>query len=88
MKKQKSQQGNMNNLADTLILPHNDEAEKATIAALLLEKTALYEVIDFLKPEMFYDEFLSETYRAILSVEAHSEVDLITVSEAMRKGEN
>jgi replicative DNA helicase len=86
MKKQNLQQGNMNNLADTLILPHNDEAEKATIAALLLEKTALYEVIDFLKPEMFYDEFLSETYRAILSVEAHSEVDLITVSEAMRKG--
>ena len=79
MKKQNLQQGNMNNLADTLILPHNDEAERATVAAMLLEN-ALYEVIDFLKPEMFYDEFLSETYRAILSVEAHSEVDLITVS--------
>lgn len=75
----------MNNSVDMLNLPHNDEAERATIGAMLLEKTAVYEVLDFLKPEMFYNEFLSEVYKAILTVEAHSEVDLITVSEAMRK---
>ncbi len=84
MGKQKSQK-NMNNSVDMLNLPHNDEAERATIGAMLLEKTAVYEVLDFLKPEMFYNEFLSEVYKAILTVEAHSEVDLITVSEAMRK---
>lgn len=85
MGKQKSQQKNMNNSVDMLNLPHNEEAERATIGAMLLEKTAVYEVLDFLKPEMFYNEFLSEVYKAILTVEAHSEVDLITVSEAMRK---
>jgi replicative DNA helicase len=85
MEKQNLQQKNMNNSVDMLNLPHNEEAERATIGGMLLEKTAVYEVMDFLKPEMFYSEFLSEVYKVILSVEDHSEVDLITVSEAMRK---
>ncbi len=68
-------------------LPHNDEAERATIGAMLLEKSALYEVIDFLKPEMFYDQFMKEVYTAILSVETTSEVDLITVTKELQKNE-
>lgn len=75
----------MKNLPE-LSLPHNDEAERVTIGAMLLEKTALYEVIDFLKPEMFYDEFLKSVYEAILRVEAYSEVDLVTVAEELKKG--
>jgi hypothetical protein len=47
MKKQNLQQGNMNNLADTLILPHNDEAERATVAAMLLEKTPYMKLLTF-----------------------------------------
>ena len=61
------------------------EAERATIGAMLLEKEALYEVIDFLKPEMFSDNFLQNVYKAILTVETHSEVDLITVAEELLK---
>lgn len=68
-----------------LNIPHNNEAERATISAMLFEKTAVYEVIDFLKPEMFYDEFLKSVYTAILSVESHSGVDLITVAEELKK---
>ena len=48
--------------------PHNPEAEKATIGALLLEKTAIYEVIDFLKPDMFYDHQMNEIYSVILGL--------------------
>ena len=65
--------------------PHNPEAEKATIGALLLEKTAIYEVMDFLKPDMFYDEQLDEIYSVILEVESQSDVDLITVYEGLKK---
>ena len=66
-------------------LPHNEEAEKATIGAMLLEKNAVYEVIDFLKPEMFYDDFLQSVYSAILRVEENSKVDMITVVDELRK---
>jgi replicative DNA helicase len=65
--------------------PHNQEAEKATIGALLLEKTAVYEVMDFLKPEMFYNKELHEIYSVILEVESTSDVDLITVFEGLKK---
>jgi replicative DNA helicase len=66
-------------------LPHNMDAERATISAMLLEKNAVYDVIDFLKPEMFYNEFLRSIYEAILRVEATSQIDLITVVEELRK---
>lgn len=67
------------------LLPHNKEVERATIGAMLIEKTAVYDVIDFLKPEMFYDEYLKSVYEAILAVETRSQVDLYTVAEEMRK---
>jgi replicative DNA helicase len=65
--------------------PYNPEAEKATIGALLLEKTAVYEVMDFLKPEMFYDKDHNEIYSVILEIESTSDVDLITVFEGLKK---
>lgn len=65
--------------------PYNPEAEKATIGALLLEKTAVYEVMDFLKPGMFFDNDLNEIYSVILEVESISDVDLITVFEGLKK---
>lgn len=69
----------------SIVLPHNEEAEKATIGALLLEKDAIYEVVDFLKPHMFYDEFFKTVYEAILRVESNSKIDLITVVDELRK---
>lgn len=82
--KQKYQEKNTTSFPE-FTLPHNNEAERATIGAMLLEKTAIYDVIDFLKPEMFYDEFLKSVYEAILQVEATSKVDAITVIEQLRK---
>jgi replicative DNA helicase len=78
-------QKNDNTSNISLSLPHNEEAEKATIGALLLEKSAVYEIMDFLKPEMFYNKSLKEVYSAILSVESHSGVDLITVTNELQK---
>ncbi|WP_082331515.1 replicative DNA helicase [Lascolabacillus massiliensis] len=87
MAKQRSQQAvqGKNSINDTYVMPHSPEAEKATIGALLSEKTAIYEVMDFLKPDMFYDEHLNEIYSVILEIESHSDVDLITVSEGLKK---
>ncbi len=66
-------------------MPHDAEAERATIGALLLEKNAIYEVISILKPDMFYDPFLRSVYTAILNVEGRSEIDLVTVAAELRK---
>lgn len=68
-----------------ITMPHDAEAERATIGALLLEKNAIYEVISILKPDMFYDLFLRSVYTAILHVEGRSEIDLVTVAAELRK---
>lgn len=65
MEKKQSLQNQTIRSSNEIQLRHNQDAEKATIGALLLEKTAIYEVMDFLKPEMFYDEDLNEIYSVI-----------------------
>jgi len=85
MEKKQSLQNQTIRSSNEIQLRHNQDAEKATIGALLLEKTAIYEVMDFLKPEMFYDEDLNEIYSVILEVESTSDVDLITVFEGLKK---
>ena len=71
---------------DNIRLPYNIEAEKATLAALITEKNAIYDVVDFLKPEMFYDSFHKQVYEAILKLENTSGIDLVTVVEEVSKG--
>lgn len=83
----RQQQKNKDTANYELNLPFNREAEESTIGALLIEKTAIYEVIDFLKPEMFYDNFCRAVYQAILNVEAISEVDLVTIGRELQKSD-
>ena len=82
---QREERPKYSNNDTSISLPHSPEAEKATIGALLSEKTAIYEVMDFLKPGMFYDEQLNEIYSVILEIESRSDVDLITVYEGLKK---
>lgn len=82
---QKQQKDSITNFNNSLLLPRNEEAEQAAIGAMLLEKEAVYEVIDFLKPEMFYDPYLQDVYQAILNVTLKTDsVDAITVVEELK----
>lgn len=81
----KQETGKINHSLTEIRLPFNENAERATISAILNEKNAIYEVIDFLKPEMFHDDYLGKIYETILAVEAYSQVDIITVAEEMQK---
>lgn len=63
-------------------MPKCIEAEKAVIGALLLESTAINQVIDILSPEMFYDTNLSDIYKVILELyEENKPITLISVSQ-------
>lgn len=52
----------------TKIPPQSQEAEKATLGSLLLDKEALIKVADFLKPEDFYYDQNSIIYQAMLDL--------------------
>ncbi|HET8858679.1 replicative DNA helicase [Marivirga sp.] len=68
------------------IPPQAVELEEVVLGALMLEKDALTNVIDILKPESFYREAHEEIYKAIVQLFNNSEpVDLMTVTNQLRK---
>ena len=67
------------------IPPHDVEAEQAVLGSMLVDKDAILEVIEILKPEDFYRTEHSEIYSAMLDLyEASKPVDLLTLREQLR----
>jgi replicative DNA helicase len=66
--------------------PQALDLEEAVLGALMLEKSALNAVVEFLKPEHFYSEQNQEIYRSIIQLFKSSEpVDMRTVVNQLRK---
>jgi replicative DNA helicase len=66
--------------------PQATDLEEAVLGALMLEKDALTNVIDILKPETFYNDSHKDIYAAIVDLFNNSEpVDILTVTNRLRK---
>ncbi len=66
--------------------PQAVEIEEAVLGALMLERDALSNVIQILKPENFYKEAHQVIYEAIIELFKASEpVDILTVTNYLRK---
>jgi len=64
---------------------HNNDAEVATIGAMLLDTDAISTVIQFLRPDDFYKGAHSKIFQGILSLSDRGEaIDLITLSEELK----
>lgn len=65
-------------------LPHNIAAEKAVIGMLLMESTAINEVMSILEPDMFYDANLSTVYSAVRSItDRGDKIDMLSVTREL-----
>lgn len=68
------------------IPPHNDDAEKSVLGSILLDKDALFEVLEFLKADDFYSEMHKEIYGSVVDLYRKNEpVDTLTVSEELKQ---
>ena len=77
--------GDLNQLGK--LPPQAVDLEEAVLGALMLERDALTNVIDILRPESFYKESHAEIYRAIYELFQSSEpIDILTVTNQLRKG--
>lgn len=66
--------------------PQAQELEQAVLGALMLEKDALTDVVDVLRPESFYNEKHKVVYKAILDLFQDSHpVDILTVTNKLRQ---
>ena len=73
-------------LLDGKLQPQAIELEEAVIGAMMLEKEALSQIIDILKPESFYKASHQTIYRAIVELFKNSEpVDILTVTSQLKK---
>ncbi|MDR1135162.1 MAG: replicative DNA helicase [Clostridiales Family XIII bacterium] len=66
------------------IPPHNDEAEKSVLGALMLDKDALLDVMEILKEDDFYSEAHKKIFLAAKSLyRLNKPVDIVTVSDEL-----
>ncbi|MBI5613599.1 replicative DNA helicase [Candidatus Gottesmanbacteria bacterium] len=73
-------------MSDIRIPPHDDSAEQALIGAILIDKDALIDVAEFLRPEHFYNDKHGAIFDALISLfEKHEPVDIITLSAELKR---
>lgn len=66
--------------------PQALDLEEAILGAMMLEQNALTNVIDILKPEVFYKEAHQKIFRAMHTLFSKSEtVDILTVTQQLQK---
>ncbi len=74
------------NLEQGKIPPQALELEEAVLGAIMIEKDAIIEVIDILKPESFYKDEHQKIFGAIMNLFATDKaIDILTVPEELRK---
>ena len=68
------------------IPPHNPDAERSVLGAALLSKDALFDVVEEINPEDFYDPNHKEIFSVIYELsKKNAPVDALTVSEELDK---
>lgn len=76
----------MVNTSDSLkIPPHDVEAEKSVLGAILIDASSINLVAEFLKPEHFYLNEHQEIFSSMLTLfEKQKPIDLVTMSDTLK----
>ncbi|MBN1162718.1 replicative DNA helicase [Patescibacteria group bacterium] len=73
-------------LSKIRIPPHDLEAEKSVLGALLIDEDAIVKIVEFLRPKHFYTESHEKIFEAVLRLyEKREPTDLVTVPNELRK---
>src|SRR3954453_16945749 len=68
--------------------PQGLEAEQSVLGAILIDRDAIVEVAEFLRPADFYRQANGSVYAAILELfERREPIDIVTVAEALERNE-
>lgn len=73
-------------MADLKIPPHDDVAEQSVLGAVLIDKDAMIDVAEFLRPEHFYSDGNASIFAAMITLyEAHEPLDVVSVTAQLKK---
>ena len=73
-------------MAEARIPPHDEQAEASVLGSILIDKDALADVIEYLRPEYFYKEVHNYIFAAMMTLfEKHEPLDIVTVTAQLKK---
>lgn len=65
--------------------PHSDEAEKSVLGSILIDKDAIVQISEFLKPEHFYQNKHGDIFEAMIKLfESREPIDLVTLPQKLK----
>ncbi|MCX7996631.1 MAG: replicative DNA helicase [Patescibacteria group bacterium] len=66
--------------------PHDDQAERSVLGAILLDASAIYNVSEFLKPEHFYSKAHQAIYEGMIALfEKQMPIDIVTLRDELKR---
>jgi len=66
--------------------PHDDVAEQSVLGAVLIDKDAMVDVAEFLRPAHFYKDANAQVYKSMMELyELHEPIDIVTVTAQLKK---
>jgi replicative DNA helicase len=69
--------------------PHSQVAEQSVLGAVLLDREAVTDVVEFLRPEHFYEEKHGKIFEAVMGLYQDREpVDIVSVAERLKKNKD
>jgi replicative DNA helicase len=73
-------------MADPKVPPHDDVAEQSILGAVLIDKDAMVDVAEYLRPSHFYKEAHGKIFAAMMELyEQHEPIDAVTVASQLKK---
>lgn len=73
-------------MADPKVPPHDEVAEQSVLGAILIDKDAMVDVAEFLRPAHFYKDSHAAIYGAMMELyESHEPIDVLTVTAQLKK---
>ncbi len=75
--------------ASELKVPPQDlEAEQSVLGALMIDKDAIFSIVDTLTPEDFYKKAHAEIYEAVIRLwEKHEPIDILSVTAELKRSD-
>ncbi len=71
---------------DPKVPPHDEVAEQSVLGAILIDKDAMVDVAEFLRPEQFYKDSHGLIFAAMTALyESHEPIDVVTVTAQLKK---
>lgn len=66
--------------------PHDTQAEQSVLGAILIDKDAMVDVAEFLRPHHFYSDKNALVFTAMMELyEQHEPIDVVTVTAQLKK---